>query len=813
MANKSVLELAIETGKWDSGLKKAQQALDRFVSAGGGLNSALEKDNEKIRQFVQMMGKMESTANTAKGQMNDYKRTLESLTFQYNTLTDAQKKVVGGDFLKIIDSIKEKFQQAKDQVADFNKSIGDIKEPKIEVKGGDSTSGIGNMLAVFGGNMMTKAVGALTDLGAKAMDVANQSARMASAAEGVRLAFERIDDGSLLDNLREATHGTVNDLELMKAAVKFNDFKLPLDQLGTMLAFAQQKAKDTGQSVDYLVDSIVMGLGRQSLMILDNLGLSAAEIKARMAETGDMTTAVGEIIRDQMQSAGDYVETAADRTQKATAEMENAMLDLGVAIQNTFNISGGVEGFETFLRTDLARTMTDVVNWLGEIKTAITEIGTSNGFEAMCNVLDSLVIPKLTGITTQLRNIKAFIDGLTGSGSGNMSMGGIAQSFRNSLNQVREQVKSALPTYTVKTDAEGNVISATNTKGKDVTEQYKKNLEDAHSVDNLITKLRELEEERRKAITAGQSDVAKDLLKQINQTKQEITGLDPNALKTNKPSTTTTKKNAWAPIEMQSFNFAAIPLGRSKEDIQKDINYWKKIDSTSPDVAGSVEAQKNVEKYERELAARKEMEKPFAEAYSYDFSKDMERLSKDVSTTSGKKDPLEGLNKFNDDLGKMTGGITSIASGIEQMGVELPQGFKDTISAMQGITSILTGIAALVGIIQTVQNIQTARAMIPFFSNGGLIGKAAEGMLIPGNSYSGDHLRMPVDGGAGWIGVNSGELILNRAQQNSIAGQLTAAERGGGGYQGTPYVEGEKIFLGINNYLRRSGRGEIVTSR
>ena len=132
MANKSVLELAIETGKWDSGLKKAQQALDRFVSAGGGLNSALEKDNEKIRQFVQMMGKMESTANTAKGQMNDYKRTLESLTFQYNTLTDAQKKVVGGDFLKSIDSIKEKFQQAKDQVADFNKSIGDIKEPKIE---------------------------------------------------------------------------------------------------------------------------------------------------------------------------------------------------------------------------------------------------------------------------------------------------------------------------------------------------------------------------------------------------------------------------------------------------------------------------------------------------------------------------------------------------------------------------------------------------------------------------------------------------------------------------------------------------------
>lgn len=754
MANKSVLELAVETGKWDSGLKKAQQALDRFVSAGGGLNSALEKDNEKIRQFVQMMGKMESTANTAKGQMNDYKRTLESLTFQYNTLTDAQKKVVGGDFLKSIDSIKEKFQLAKDQVADFNKSIGEIKEPKIEVKGGDSTSGIGNMLAVFGGNMMTKAVGALTDLGAKAMDVANQSARMASAAEGVRLAFERIDDGSLLDKLREATHETVNDLELMKAAVKFNDFKLPLDQLGTMLAFAQQKAKDTGQSVDYLVDSIVMGLGRQSLLILDNLGLSAAEIKARMAETGDMTTAVGEIIREQMQSAGDYVETAADRTQKATAEMENAMLDLGVAIQNTFNISGGVEGFETFLRTDLARTMTDVVNWLGEIKTAITEIGTSNGFEAMCNVLDSLVIPKLTGITTQLRNIKAFIDGLTGSGSGNMSIGGIAQSFRNSLGQVREQVKSALPTYTVKTDAEGNVISATNTKGEDVTEEYLK-----------------------------------------SQDTQTVPTVKPTTPKGGG------KSNAWAPIEMQSFNFSAIPLGRSKEDIQKDINYWKKIDSTSPDVAGSVEAQKNVEKYERELAARKEMENPFAEAYSYDFSKDMERLSKET-----KKDDKSAKEIYEKQLaatGEMVGGIQQMVGGLNQLGIEIPEGFNSLLGGLQGVITIL----------EAIQTIQTAGAILGLFHNGGLIGKAAEGMLIPGNSYSGDHLRMPVDGGAGWIGVNSGELILNRAQQNSIAGQLTAAERGGGGYQGTPYVDGEKIFLGINNFLKRSGRGEIVTSR
>lgn len=774
----SLLELGVSTGKWDAGIKKAQQSLNSFVQSQGGLNNALEKENEKMKTFVQMMGKMDSTAKTAKGQMNDYKRTLEELTATYNKMSDSQKQTLGPDLLNTIEAIKKKFTQAREQVKDFNQSIGEIKAPQVEVKGGDSTSGIGNMLAVFGGNMMTKAVSALTDLGAKAMDVANQSARMASAAEGVRMAFERIDDGSLLDKLREATHGTVNDLELMKAAVKFNDFKLPLDQLGTMLAFAQQKAKDTGQSVDYLVDSIVMGLGRKSLMILDNLGLSAAEVKARMAETGDMTTAVGEIIREQMQSAGDYVETAADRTQKATAEMENAMLDLGVAIQNTFNISGGVEGFETFLRTDLARTMTDVVNWLGEIKTAITEIGTSNGFEAMCNVLDSLVIPKLTGITTQLRNIKAFIDGLTGSGSGNMSMGGIAQSFRNSLNQVREQVKSALPTYTVTTDSSGKVISASK-NGQDVTEEYLK-----------------------------------------SQATQTVPTVKPTT-----PKGGGKAGAAWAPIEMQSYNFRGVDtFGRSEKMVQADIAKWTNIKSNAEDEESRAAARSMVEKFTAELEQMKNegdiTKGLMGDAYSHNFGEDIEWANKEYQKLNQPQERgLSGQEKVE----KGIGGVSQIASGLKQMGIKVPEEIEKAIEVMQGVMAVINGVqtvmevlgttsmatntvalsantAALVALTAAV-NVNTGTNLIPFH-NGGIVPHAATGMIIPGNDYSD---RTPVL-------ASSGELILNRAQQGVVASMIEGGNRGEG-YQGTPYVEGEKIFLGINNYLRRSGRGEIVTSR
>ena len=160
-------------------------------------------------------------------------------------------------------------------------------------------------------------------------EAASRGMEMSREAEGVKAAFDRLNQPGLLDNLREATHGTVNDLELMKQAVKFDNFNLSLEQMGTFLAFAQQQAKDTGQDVNYLVDSIVTGLGRKSLPILDNLGLSAEEIRNRMKETGDMTTAVAEIIQERMEAAGGYVETAADRAAQGQARLDNAMKELG----------------------------------------------------------------------------------------------------------------------------------------------------------------------------------------------------------------------------------------------------------------------------------------------------------------------------------------------------------------------------------------------------------------------------------------------------------------------------------------------------
>lgn len=78
----------------------------------------------------------------------------------------------------------------------------------------------------------------------------------------------------------------------------------------------------------------------------------------------------------------------------------------------------------------------------------------------------------------------------------------------------------------------------------------------------------------------------------------------------------------------------------------------------------------------------------------------------------------------------------------------------------------------------------------------------AGGGIVGGNTPSGD-LRPVL--------VNSGELILNKAQQGALASQLQSDRSDGGSRM--PYVTGEEIYLGLSNFLRRRGYGELVTTR
>ena len=190
----------------------------------------------------------------------------------------------------------------------------------------------------------------------KIVQFTKEAYKLAGQAQGVYNAFSRLNRPGLLNDLKEATRGTTDELKLMQTAVQANNFKIPLDQLATYLKFATNRAIETGESVDYLVQSIVLGIGRKSPLILDNLGISASELREELAKTGDMGKAVGNIINKSMSEAGDAIETSAVKTQKLGAAWKDFMVAVGDSgtVKSTGNII-------TDTLTSTTRAMRDLI--------------------------------------------------------------------------------------------------------------------------------------------------------------------------------------------------------------------------------------------------------------------------------------------------------------------------------------------------------------------------------------------------------------------------------------------------------------------
>lgn len=221
------------------------------------------------------------------------------------------------------------------RTGNFNGFLDNIKGMK---SGFDESTASANKLGLSIGSFAKgagiAAVGLMAvDAAQKIGELTSEGIRLAQEAEGIKHRFQEIGGTNVyLESLRTHTHGLVNDLELMKATVKANDFNIPMKDLGKYLEFAQLKSQQTGESVDYLVNSIVTGLGRQSVQILDNLGISASELKSKMEEGKTMTEAVAEVIDNQLSSAGEHFETTAEKSRRKLVELQNEQMKVGEAL-------------------------------------------------------------------------------------------------------------------------------------------------------------------------------------------------------------------------------------------------------------------------------------------------------------------------------------------------------------------------------------------------------------------------------------------------------------------------------------------------
>lgn len=298
----SMKELTLQ-GKYQG---EEYQKLDKQLKAN---NRTISENNDKIRQCENQI----SNVNKSYAQLSKQAKKLQT------ELDNTVKSLQPEEYARLeaeLEKTKMAMERLKPKTEAVKESFFSLTKMKAVIIG--FFAGIGSLVSNF-------FINAISD----AKEWIAESVQIAASADGVQRAFNRMNTPGLLDNLRKSTKNTVNDLQLMKAAVQAKDFRIPLEDLGKYLQFAQLKAQQTGQSVDYMTNSIVTGLGRKSLLILDNLGLSAAEINEEMSKTGDFMGAVANIVDKQLTEAGENYISAADRAAQATVDFQNQQLKLG----------------------------------------------------------------------------------------------------------------------------------------------------------------------------------------------------------------------------------------------------------------------------------------------------------------------------------------------------------------------------------------------------------------------------------------------------------------------------------------------------
>ena len=323
---------------------KAQQRLHELSKEEQQLTAV---NRTRLKMMIELEAQGKKNSQQYKELQRSYNRTREhissikdetaSLTRQLdvNAMSMVQLRKQAKDLKRELDNTAqalepERYAQLEGELKKVNLRMTELKERANEVaKSSSNVSQAEIFKGVVWARLAEMGTNAFTSLISGIKDLAAEGVEMAQAADGVTHAFRQLDDGHILDNLRKATKGTVTDLDLMKAAVQAKDFRIPLEDLGKYLQFAQLKAQQTGQSVEYMTNSIVTGLGRKSVMILDNLGISASEVNEQIKQGAEFTQAVANIVDKQLAAAGESYESAADRASAASVRLKNRQMELG----------------------------------------------------------------------------------------------------------------------------------------------------------------------------------------------------------------------------------------------------------------------------------------------------------------------------------------------------------------------------------------------------------------------------------------------------------------------------------------------------
>ena len=823
-----ITRLKVDSTEYDAKIKRAAQGLQHYVQSAHDSGDVIGRLLGDTKKYVESLGNMATVSTTARGRLNELTAAFTDLRSLYNSLSEEEKSAKGGfgqELNKQLEILKGRINDTKKELKDIDQELGNTKQAEDGAKGG-----LEGLTSALGINVKSLAGwGAALTAGKMALDVA-KDAFFASEAT--------VDEwGRVVDSSKSLYEGFLTALntgdisgylsridEIVSAArTAYNE----LDRLGTMKTI--QAPKVSAQQTENERIRMMIQTGRY---IAPVDGRRNAVFNGREMQNGDKLTA-GQIrylekqLQNGMQTVVKLVGNEVKQTGKAIdAVYERQAKELGISLKEFRKGTSSMEefdkrmaGYDKYQQWREQHTTIDQQSGREIVARGnpYAEYGKWGTFRVDGDRYNQLVQ------LIQQRDQQAA-----------QAYGMQSQAYRT-MNRAEGFTVSKLMGNGGKGGKTGEVTTPKETKVEEILPEG--------SMADLQKKMSDLKKEQTKVTDPTDWQIYASLIADVTAKMDELKGKTKQAVPDMKLS-----KSAQADLNfmMGPTNLASVNqyISGIKDQLKEadlgDELYTSMTEKLKDATTVSTLLQEMMERglagadlestaqaLKEKLLSPEGIDQTAIQSFLDELNKQIEeaggvglKLNADtgeVTDDKGKgKDDGEDLKKFNEGIGKLTGGLSSVTSGLKAVGVDIPKEVDQVIGVINGVSQIISGVSTIIGVFQTsaitantialgaltsAVTANTFAKFIPFFANGGIVPHAANGYFVGGNSFSGDNTP---------IMANAGELVLSKSQQGVLASMLTDEERGGGNAQ--PYLDGEKIYLGLQAYMRRSGLGEIVTS-
>lgn len=801
----SVVKLRLDSNEYDSKIKRAAQNVLEFGQNCQKAGQSVAKADKETLDYVQAIGKMETVSKTAKGKINEMTSAFTELSVQYKQLTDEEKKSPYGQALsQSLDQLKGRINESKAQLSEINSELGNTS-----AKGEETGSVLNELAGKFGLNITQAgafgmALGAATTAAKVAKDAFFSNEQQLDEWGRVVVSSESVYRG-FLDALNTGDiSGFLGRISSIVSAAR--DAYDALDELATFNAFNQVNVARTRQQLMNAQNDYREGTGSK-----EQVRTAAGAYKAELDQR----------IQFEKNAYSKAITDYAKRRGVNPVDLARVML-------------GSYGDYNKLKAMPLTGSRTTIkTNMYGQQWTQTTRVA-ANEKERMGEMLrrfNDTELQELQGLGARFfqtgfekgqidRQVNRILNGrqggagggrtggtsggLTGGKGGGGRGGGGTIAAPPPVGSIAEQeakVQALTKAWREASDQAGrDGYLAQLNEAKAVLEQMqgKTKVEEIipeGSLKDLNNQMQELQKQRELLADPIDISILDDDIQRIKGKIDELNGVvkkdttsTPMSLEDKIRISVSDSITALDETTLTNLMEFKIRNGLENLDIKSDYlqqaifgdrinipdDYWIQL-----------EKEINTQLAALNIAPIK------IDVNTGEITKQAKSLNKDwMAAASAIQSVGSAMQSIEDPAMKVIGTIAqAIASIALGAGQAIEAKSRETGNKWEWIAFAASATATMISTIAAVKSNTKG------FEQGG---------IVPGNRWSGDNLSTAD------YGINSGELILSRAQQGVIARELQANNSGS---EMQPYLDVEKIWLGLSHYTKRTGKGEIITSR